>query len=86
MMVTHGISNISNNNISQHINREENKNKFDDIPIKPSNKTNFLELLEKNLAEGQYNDNENNEKKKIIKHERFKKEIKVSAPGKTKKI
>ena len=70
------LSVISSNNYPK-----ETKNKFDEIPIKPGGST-FLELLEKNLkneGDGNY-EGENNGKKKIIKHERFKKVIKVSTP------
>ena len=80
-------SHLSPNNMSNNSNlinnKEENNNKnlFDEMPIKSGNK-NFLELLEQNLqVEGNYNENnDNNTRKKIIKHERFKKVIKVSTP------
>ena len=79
--------NEKNNNL---INKNESENKivnnFDDIPIKSSN-TNFEELLEKNLANGKYEEPKNIIKKKIIKpHKEIKKKIiSISKPSKNDK-
>ncbi len=79
--------NEKNNNL---INKNESENKivnnFDEIPIKSSN-TNFEELLEKNLANGKYEEPKNIIKKKIIKpHKEIKKKIiSISKPSKNDK-
>ena len=64
---------------------------FDEIPIKPTS-VNFLDLLEKNLANMESNNNDhlyedqtNNEKRVHINKTRFKKVVNVSVPTETKK-
>jgi hypothetical protein len=53
--------------------------KFDELPIKPAT-NNFLDLLEKNLANDNVADTSNKEVKKIVKKPRFKKIINISTP------
>jgi len=84
----HELSNNTNNNISDisgiNLQNKEAKNKFDEMPIKKG-PSNFLELLEQNLQnEGEFQ-NEGETRKRIIKHERFKKVIKVSTPDEKEK-
>jgi centromere protein J len=84
----HELSNNTNNNISDisgtNLQNKEVKNRFDEMPIKKG-PSNFLELLEQNLQnEGEFQ-NDGETKKRIIKHERFKKVIKVSTPDEKEK-
>ena len=64
---------------------EPKKNSYDDIPIKPSN-SNFMELLEKNLAtDTTVPLDQSQPKKKVIKTQHVKKVVNVSKPSKNEK-
>ena len=64
---------------------EPKKNSYDDIPIKPSN-SNFMELLEKNLAtDTTVPLDQSQPKKKVIKTQHIKKVVNVSKPSKNEK-